>query len=135
QLAKEKGSLDEVQEQLTIVQAVMTDNPRFFQVIENPGLSTAKKIAVVEDVFKDANTQVLNTLKLLTERGRLSIIDEVSAAFTDLYNEANGIAVVTVQSVQALSETEQSQLEEIFKKQLNKQRIQIENTVDPSVLG
>src|SRR5699024_8807751 len=126
QLAKEKGSLDEVQAQLTEVKKAVADNPRFFQVIENPGLSTEKKLAVIQDVFSNVNAFVLNTLKLLTERGRRPILEEMAAAFTDLYNEENGKAVVTVQSVKPLEASEVARLEEIFKLQLHKQEVIIE---------
>jgi len=135
QLAKEKGSIAEVQEQLTVVKEVLNENAQFVEVIQTPSISQDRKLQAIDETFKSAHPFVLNLLKVLTERQRLNIATEVVDAYANLYNEENGVAVVTVQSVRELSEDEQASLKEIFKNQLSKQEVIIKNEIDPSILG
>src|SRR5699024_11636388 len=92
QLAKEKGSIAEVQEQLTVVKEVLNENAQFVEVIETPSISQDRKLQAIDETFKSAHPFVLNLLKVLTERQRLNIATEVVDAYANLYNEENGIA-------------------------------------------
>lgn len=54
---------------------------------------------------------------------------------TEIYNEANGIAVANVYSVRELTETERENIANSLKQQLKKKEVKLNNKIDPSVLG
>src|SRR5699024_12392914 len=60
QLAKEKGSIAEVQEQLTVVKEVLNENAQFVEVIQTPSISQDRKLQAIDETFKSAHPFVLN---------------------------------------------------------------------------
>src|SRR5690625_6902338 len=72
---------------------------------------------------------------MMVERNRSNVIVQMIQEFKNLYNEKNSIAHAVVTSVRSLSADELSNVEETFKKLLNKSSLIIENKVDNSLLG
>src|SRR5690625_4419605 len=72
---------------------------------------------------------------MMVERNRSNVILKMIQEIKNLYNEKNSIAHAGVTSVRSLSADEISNVEETFKKLLNKSALIIENKVDASLLG
>src|SRR5699024_12597680 len=66
---------------------------------------------------------------------RIENIIEIINQVTEIYNEANGIAVANVYSVRELTETERENIANSLKQQLKKKEVKLNNIIDPSVLG
>src|SRR5699024_9533362 len=97
------------------------------QFLSHPRIAKGEKLNLVENVFGQFEQNVKNFLKLLVERNRIDVVSAIIDNFYGFYNEANKIAAATVYSVRELSEEEQNKL--------NKERVLINNIVDPSILG
>src|SRR5699024_3696194 len=88
----------------------------------------------LKETFTDLSADVLNTLQLLIDRHRITIIPQLGEHLNTMVNEKNEVAEATVASVRGLSKQELNGLEENFKKRFNKQASKIENKVNPTII-
>lgn len=135
QLVNEKGQLEQVEEDLRVVKQVFTENNQLQTVLQHPKVSVEKKKAILKEAFASMSTYVLNTLMLLLDRHRASIIDEVANTFIRLAHEERGVAEATVYSVRSLSNDEQTAISAVFSKKIGKQSLKIENVIDHRLIG
>ncbi|WP_295901214.1 ATP synthase F1 subunit delta [uncultured Bdellovibrio sp.] len=102
----------------------------------NPMISPDQKVAAVKAALtgKGVSEEVLNTLVLLGEKGRLEILDQVAHAFRDLLDLEEGVTRGVVRSAQPLSADAQKEIEQKINKVLNK-KIVLTYEQDPKLLG
>ncbi|NBJ68753.1 MULTISPECIES: F0F1 ATP synthase subunit delta [Clostridia] len=135
QLGQENGTLDVLAQEMKVVKKVFQDNKNLYTFLVHPRVSNAKKQQFLQDVFQQAQKEVMNTLQLLAQRHRIELLPAIVDHFIQLVNDAKGIAAATVYSVRALSEEECRQLELSFAKRFAKRAIELNNVVDPSLIG
>src|SRR5699024_5866634 len=129
QLALEQDKADKLVEQLNVVKDVFQADAKIGQFLNHPRIELNKKMQIIDEAFKASDKDLVNTLKILVERHRISSVVQIVDHFIHLYNEKNGIALAVVQSVRELSNDEKVQLETSLKTQLNKQKVAIENKI------
>lgn len=135
QLANEMNQTENFLSQIEVVSTAFTENPALMELLDHPKVSFEKKAEMIDASFNKCDKQIINTIKLLVERQRIGLIQEIATHFIHLYNEANGIAAAKVYSVRELSDDEKQQVEASLTKQLKKSKVLIENIIDPSLLG
>ncbi|WP_077298027.1 F0F1 ATP synthase subunit delta [Virgibacillus pantothenticus] len=135
QLGQENGTLDVLAQEMKVVKKAFQDNENLYTFLVHPRISNAKKQQFLQDVFQQAQKEVVNTLQLLVQRHRIELLPAIVDHFIQLVNDAKGIAAATVYSVRALSEEECRQLELSFAKRFAKRAIELNNIVDPSLIG
>src|SRR5690625_2516713 len=135
QLATEKNIAEQLISELGTVKKVFAQDKQLLEFLNHPRIRLEKKKALIDDAFTSCNNVILNTLKLLVERHRLTHIVAIIDQFVHFYNEANGIATATVYSVRPLTDEEKTSLENSFKKKLNKDSITFINKTDDSLIG
>ncbi len=135
QVANEQNILDQVEQELLAVKSVFTENEQFFSVLNHPKVPNAKKKLLVKESFTNLSSSVLNTMMILVDRNRQSLISSVVDFFIEAANDARGIAEAKVYSVRALTEDEKDALSVAFAKKVGKSTLRINNIVDKSVLG
>ncbi|MCP3761472.1 F0F1 ATP synthase subunit delta [Domibacillus sp. A3M-37] len=135
ELAKEKNEVAKYDQELRVIKQVIDENSEISKLLESPNLSVADKQALVNTLAAHASVTVLNTLKLLVERRRANEIVAVCEEFIKLSNEERGIADATVFSTRPLTEAEKVSVSHTFSRKVGKQTLNIENIVDPNLLG
>lgn len=135
QIGKEKNILDKLVEELGLVKEVFQKNEQLDTFLKHPRVNNEEKEQFLNEMFPGMQTDVLNTMKLLVIKRRTEIIPSIINHLIQLVNDAKGIAVAKVYSVRPLSETEIEAIKLNFAKRLNKQSIQVDNIIDPSILG
>ncbi|WP_249869323.1 F0F1 ATP synthase subunit delta [Oceanobacillus saliphilus] len=135
QLGKEKNTLDELAREFRVVREVFKNNKELSPFLAHPKVDNEKKKQFIAEVFQGSQSDVVNTLKLLVERHRTSAIPFIVEHFIQQVNDAKGIADATVYSVRELTVAEKQQLQTTFAKRMGKAAINLENIVDPSIIG
>ncbi|MUK89656.1 F0F1 ATP synthase subunit delta [Ornithinibacillus sp. L9] len=135
QLGQEKATLDQLVEEFRVVKNVFQNDNQLNIFLAHPRVNNGKKKQFLDEAFQGVSKDVLNTLKILVDRGRTEMVLSIINHFTQKVNDAKGIAEGKVYSVRKLSDTEKTELENTFAKRFNKQKIQLENVVDPSLIG
>ncbi|TAA72917.1 F0F1 ATP synthase subunit delta [Planococcus salinarum] len=135
QTAQKHQVTAEVEEDLREVKKVFAMTPELYQLMISPKLSSEKRINLINELFKQGNQYVINTIQLIAERKRLDEIGELVDAYIALSNEAQGIQDAKVYSTRPLTEEERASISTVFSQKVGKQALRIENIIDPSLLG
>lgn len=135
QLGLEKSTLDKFLQDFTIVQEVFANNKELNTFLLHPRVNGEQKEQLLSESFKGLHTDVVNTIKLLVQRHRTTLIPSIVDAFIRKVNNEKGIEVATVYSVRELTAAEKQKIQVSFAKKLGKNKLQFDNVVDPSLIG
>ncbi|RYM05520.1 F0F1 ATP synthase subunit delta [Sporolactobacillus sp. THM7-7] len=135
EVAEERGMIDAFEEQLIDVRRTLAGNSELRRVLLHPQISGEEKKQLVNTLFSGrAGQEVLNLLKLLIDRKRESIIDEVLEAYTKLADVRRGILDVTVTTAAPLNDAEQNDLSRRLGSALEK-KLRMHVNVDKGIIG
>ncbi|NCU16290.1 F0F1 ATP synthase subunit delta [Pallidibacillus pasinlerensis] len=135
QLAEENNLVDQIEEQLKVVKEVFNQEKDFESFLTSPKIGKDTKRELIKNAFGDLNPFILNTLLLLLDRQRVSYIMAVIDEFINISYESKGITKARVESVRPLKDEEKDALATVFAKKLDKNTLEIENTVNEDLLG
>jgi F-type H+-transporting ATPase subunit delta len=135
EVAEERDAIDAIESQLRIIAESLYEHEDLRRVLMHPQVSVENKKELVNKLFEhQAGVEVLNLLRLLIDRKREAILDEVLVAFTHMANEKRGILDVTVTTAVALEEQEKQDLAQRLGKALGK-KLSIHVKVDKAIIG
>lgn len=134
EVAKEKGTLDVVREQVGQFSEALSDNPELSTFFFSPYFSTAEKKDGLEKAVSDADPTVLNVLELLLENHRMPAIHRLRREYDRLWDEENKLLPVDITSAVALDEDVVRRLGDQIGEQTGR-KVQLNAHVDPDVLG
>ena len=134
-VSQKENTLDETGGLLRALHDAYEQTPLLRALFQHPKLSKAKRKALIRKPFK-SNTKksFLKFLDLLVEKNRIGILPEISNAYNDLADAAQGVVHVQVHSFLPLSDKEKGQLQEKLKSITGK-TVVMEHATDPSLLG
>lgn len=135
EVARERGRIAEVEQELGAIADALNGNPEYVKLLEHPNISAEDKAAMLKQVFAaKVSEEVLNTLQLLVQRGRESILRELVSQYSQIANDALGQAQAKVYTPLPLTEVEANHIAVAFG-QVTGKKIRIENIVDRNLLG
>ena len=135
ELACGENQQDEILEQLKALNESFRLTPEFIKLLGSHAISKQERCQVLDDSFRGKiNQYLLNFLKILTEKGYMRSFDDCCEAFTDHYDQDNGIVRVTAVTAVALTSEQSARITEKLNRITGRQVI-LRNRVDPAVLG
>lgn len=135
QIAKENNTIDQFEQELLVIQKVTLDNPELLNVLKHPKVLLEKKKSMIGEAFASLSQPVLNTLLILVERQRISVIPQLAEHFVKLANDERGTEDATVYSVRLLSQDELTALSDTFAKKIGKSSLRLKNVIDQNLVG
>ncbi|MEK2689413.1 ATP synthase F1 subunit delta [Bdellovibrio sp. GT3] len=135
-VAKQKGIHSKVYAELQAVADAFNKEASVAAYFENPMISITHKTAALKAALEGKGTseEVMNTLVLMADKGRIAFLPEVAQAFRDALDIEEGVTRGTVRSAQPLSADAQKELESKVSKTLGK-KIVLTYQQDPKLLG
>ena len=135
ELAKEENLTKLIGEQIAVLQDAFRQEPDFIRLLSSPNLTKTERCQILDDSFRGkVNPYVLNFLKILTEKGYMRHFDHCCDAYTDRYNQDNGILIVTAVTAVALTEAQREKLTQKLSRITGKE-IALRTRIDPKILG
>ncbi|MFD0695498.1 F0F1 ATP synthase subunit delta [Paenibacillus sp. GCM10027628] len=135
EVAQAKGLIAQVEEELKSVASAIRDNADLQKFLNHPNIGTSVKTDLLKQIFEGKVSEpVWNTLLVLIDKGRQSIISALVSVYVKIANEALGQASATVYSAFALTEAQQAEIVSHFSKVTGK-TIRATNVVEPKLLG
>ncbi|NEW08904.1 F0F1 ATP synthase subunit delta [Paenibacillus sp. SYP-B3998] len=135
EVAREKGVISQVEEELKSVGSAIRDNADLQKFLNHPNVGTSVKTDLLKQIFEGkVSEMVANTLQVLIDKGRQSILTALVSDYVKIANEALGQASATVYSALTLTEAQQAEIASQFSKVTGK-TIRVENVVEPKLLG
>ncbi len=132
--AKEHGRIPEVREQLGTLAETIREVPELQAVIRNPELDPPEKANVLAAILRDADELLRNFVRLVAEKGRAPMLEEISREYDALVAAEERILNVELTTAFELSDDEASSIVEQIE-QASGRRVEANRTVDADLIG
>ena len=134
QLAARDDTYDAWVTDLAIVNQLVGDE-RVARIVSNPSVPRADREATLDRLFaKRVSPLVLNLVRLLDQRGRLTLLPAIAAELTRLLDAMRGVVAATVTSAAPLEKDEVAEIAARLES-MTGQTVKLATAVDPSLIG
>ena len=135
QVGSARGEGSGFGEQLTVVAHAISDDPQMRVFIESPKISRENKKAVLSSALTGkVAEQVLNLLKLLIDRGRQFLVQDIADTYTELEDVAAGRVKATITSAVEMPAEQRDSLVASIQTKTGREVVATE-VVDPELLA
>lgn len=134
-LAQSKNVADKVFAELRVLGEVLASQPDIKEFVLSPLISPAQKMKAFEGALAGkVSEELLSTLRLLTDKNRLEILEQVVLAYEAISDEAHGVTRGVVRSAAPLTAEDRRRVEETVNR-VTKKKVILTFEEDPSLLG
>jgi len=135
-LAVERGRLEKVYDDMLYLQQLTKSSRDFLNLLRSPIVSTDKKQAVIDSVIgRNVSELTAAFTRLLVNKNREGELPEITIAFIKQYKEKKGIHTVKLTTAVPVSNAMKDQIIEQVKKTSGMQNIELQENVDPDIIG
>jgi len=135
QLSIEQDVLESVKADMDLIRSTCAESKDLVLLLESPIVKVDKKLAILNAVFGSKLSRLTNNfIKILTDRGRESLIDDISTAFEDQYLAHKNVVRTVIKSVDGLNDDFKYRVTELVKTAYDKD-VEIIEEKDPSLIG
>jgi F-type H+-transporting ATPase subunit delta len=134
EVAKERGKLDELREQLAAFADALAENSELRLFFFSPYFSTQEQLDGLARVLDGAEPELLSFLGLLIEKHRVPVIFRIRRAYEQLWEQENRILNVEITSAVELDQDTVGGLSERIRQGTGR-TIALTTRVDPDILG
>ena len=135
ELAKEENLTKLIGDQLAVLQQAFRQEPDFIRLLSSPNLTKTERCQILDDSFRGrVHGYLLNFLKILTEKGYMRYFSDCCDAYTEHYDQDNGILRVDAVSAVELTDAQKEKLMQKLSRITGKE-IALRTRIDPAVLG
>lgn len=135
ELTVEENSVESTKQEVEELLSVTEENPDiqlFFQAVK---VAKTEKKNFIDKVFtKMCSHDVVNFLKLLVDKGRISYLEEILNSYVELADEKLGIVRAVVSSAKPLEKEDLTKIQNSLEKKTGKSVI-LKNRIDPSLIA
>lgn len=131
----EENKVDIFASELSDVVEIFKKNEDFYKLLKSPLMSKKEKKEMLHTVFKNqVSLEILNFMRILIDKNRMSVVEEMNVEYKHLINEKNNIIEAVAISVIKLSETQIFNLKNALAKITGK-NVELSNEIDENVMG
>jgi F-type H+-transporting ATPase subunit delta len=135
QVGEESNSTEKLYNELKAVVDIIKENKEFENILKSPIVSKGDKKDLISNIFgSQIDKEMLNFMKILADKDRLSLIAGITEAFKASLNDKNNILEGIVITAVPMKGDELEGLQGKLSAKYNKTVI-LKNKVDESVLG
>jgi F-type H+-transporting ATPase subunit delta len=134
EVAQERGTLDDVREQVGQFADALGDNRDLQVYFFSPYFSTEEKKEGLGKLLEGPDEAVENFLELLVEKHRMPAIFRIRRELDRLWEDANKLLPVTITSAVELDSSTVDGIASAIGEQTGR-KVELTTTVDPDVLG
>ena len=132
--AKEHGRIEEISEQLDTFVATIREVPELQAMIRNPQLDPPAKAEALAAVLEGADEILRNFARLVAEKGRAPMLEEIAREYNVLVAADERILNVELTTAYELSDNEADSIVKQIEQAAGR-RVEAERTVDPELIG
>jgi F-type H+-transporting ATPase subunit delta len=132
--AQDQGRVEEVREELDSFVAALHEVPELDALLRNPQLNPPAKAEALQEVLADADELLRNFLRLVTEKGRAPLIEEMAGEYEAIVAAEEQILNVEVTTAYELSDQEADSIVKQIE-QASGRRVEAARSVDPDLVG
>jgi F-type H+-transporting ATPase subunit delta len=122
-------------EELSLIRSTLVSSKKLKEFFKNPTYAEQQKLAVILSIFPGLTVTMKSFLKVLTERGHLSLVPEISDEFTKTLLRFKNSTKVKLVIASTLKENSGSLLLQTLRKLTSSKDIILNVTYNPKLLG
>jgi F-type H+-transporting ATPase subunit delta len=135
-LANERNELEIVYKDMLFLQALCKQSRDVVVLLRSPIITPDKKLAILSAVIKDKIGTTTNAfLQLLVNKKREEHLPEIVTSFISQYKKQKNIHVIKLTTAMPASDELKKQIVEKVKAQTKFQHIELEEEVQPDIIG
>lgn len=135
EIGREKGTLLQVEEELKLVAESIAGDRDMMMYLKAPGFSREDKKSLIDRIFSGKLSEVMvNFLKLLVDKDRQVLINEVDESFAELMDKVHNRQRVTLIASAEIDGTVIERIKSALKDKFKKEII-LDITINKSILG
>ncbi len=134
QVAEERGTLDEVHDQLGQFADALSENRSLMQFFFSPYFSTDEKKGALDRAIEGGNPEFVNFLEALIERHRMPVIFRIRDQYDHMWERARKLLPVEVTSAIELDDAIVQSIGQRVGEQTGL-KVELSSRVDPEILG
>jgi F-type H+-transporting ATPase subunit delta len=132
--AKEHGRVDEVRDELASIVTALHEVPELSALLRNPELNPPAKAQALGALFEDADELIRNFLRLVAEKGRASLLEEIAREYEAIVAAEEQILNVELTTAYELSDEEADSIVKQIE-QASGRHVQAARSVDADLVG
>ena len=133
-IAEEKNQVKEIYELLNSAMVLYRTDKEFKNFIRNPLINNEEKKLVLNEIFGKDNSDNLNILLYILDKGRINCIKYIVAEYLKIYYRKNRILDVRATFTKELTEEQKKKLIDKLSQKTGKE-INLEIKIDRNILG
>lgn len=135
ELADDNKSVDRTLKDILFIKNTVEGSKDLLLFLKSPMVKPDKKVAALEAIFGDKVSDLVHKfITLIAKKGRENILDEITDAFIEKYNEYAGIISVEVRVANALDDKQLAELTQVLEKTTGK-KVNIDLKIQPELKG
>ena len=134
EIAEEKNQVKEIYEMLNSAMVLYRTDKEFKNFILNPLIDNEQKKSVLNEIFGKDNSENLNILLYILDKGRMNCIKYIVAEYLKIYYRKNRILDVRATFTKELTDEQKKKLIDKLSQKTGKE-INLEIKIDKDILG
>ncbi|ALM94190.1 ATP synthase F1 subunit delta [Fusobacterium polymorphum] len=134
EIAEEKNQVKEIYEMLNSAMVLYRTDKEFKNFILNPLIDNEQKKSVLNEIFGKDNSENLNILLYILDKGRINCIKYIVAEYLKIYYRKNKILDVKATFTKELTDEQKKKLIDKLSQKTGKE-INLEIKIDKDILG
>ena len=134
EIAEEKNQVKEIYEMLNSAMFLYRTDKEFKNFILNPLIDNEQKKSVLNEIFGKDNSENLNILLYILDKGRMNCIKYIVAEYLKIYYRKNRILDVKATFTKELTDEQKKKLIDKLSQKTGKE-INLEIKIDKDILG
>ena len=136
ELARDKGKLDEVHQDMLLFNKVCDENFAFVLMLRNPIINHPKKRAVLHGLFKSKTDPLtMAILDITTRKNREKLLPVIAKEFHYQYNIERGIQEASITTTFELDDSLRKKFNEIIIEISKAKTLSLEEKIDENIIG
>ena len=136
EIAKEENRIDVLAQEVSAISDILSDNPDFGKLMNNPRIAVDEKQDVMKNVFEGRISKELMGFFLnVISKGRYDHIDEILTYFLDEVKKLKGIGVAYVTTPMELSDARKKDVEKRLLETTAFKEMEMHFSIDESLIG
>jgi len=133
-LCKEQGAVDVVEQDMRGLIEAMKENRELSAVLASPVVRPEKKEAIVTAVFAACQPLTVSFLKLLANKGRAGMLEQMAQAFVALVREERNVVLAEVTTAVPVDDARRTEINALIGK-IHQGGVELSEKVDPTLIG
>jgi len=136
ELAVEGNKVSELLDEVKVLKTAFSDDEDFIRLMKHPQVTTEEKRKIIDDALKGKiSDELIGLFQVMIDKERFPEVDSVFDYFIDEVNKLQGRGTAKVATPIELTEAQKNSVKEKLLATTEYKEMEIEYSVDPSLIG